>query len=65
MCPVAAESKNSKPSSKKKINEKINTNLEKVVGEDSDINSQNCKYWSIFFTFLLYKNKQIEELKLV
>ena len=30
MCPVAAESKNSKPSSKKKINKKINTNLETV-----------------------------------
>ena len=28
MCPVAAESKNSNPSSKKKITKKINTNLE-------------------------------------
>ena len=34
MCPVAAESKNSKPSSKKKINKKINTNLGTVVEED-------------------------------
>ena len=40
MCPVAAESKNSKPSSKKKISKKINTNLETVVEEDSN-NSQN------------------------
>ena len=39
MCPVAAESKNSKPSSKKKINKKINTNLETVVEE----NSQNLQ----------------------
>ena len=29
MCPVAAESKNSNPSSKKKINKKIDSNLEK------------------------------------
>ena len=35
MCPVAAESKNSKPSSKKKINKKINTNLETVIEEQS------------------------------
>ena len=40
MCPVAAESKNSKPSSKKKINKKLNTNLETVVEEDSNKNSQ-------------------------
>ena len=40
MCPVAAESKNSKPSSKKKINKKVNTNLNKVVEEDSNDNSQ-------------------------
>ena len=42
MCPVAAGSKNSKPSSKK-INKKINTNLETVVKEDSDKNSQNLQ----------------------
>ena len=36
MCPVAAESKNSKPSSKKKINKKINTNLETLVEGDSN-----------------------------
>ena len=34
MCPVAAESKNSNSSSKKKINKKINTNLETIVEED-------------------------------
>ena len=43
MCPVAAESKNSKPSSKKKINKKINTNLETVVEEDSIKNNQTLK----------------------
>ena len=42
MCPVAAESKNSKPSSKKKINKKI-TNLETVVEEESNINSQSLQ----------------------
>ena len=36
MCPVAAESKNSKPSSKK-----INTNLGTVVEEDIKKNSQS------------------------
>ena len=41
MCPVAAESKNFKPSAKKKINKKINTNLETVVEEDSSKNTQN------------------------
>ena len=40
MCPVAAESKNSKPSSKKNINKKINTNLGTVVEEDIKKNSQ-------------------------
>ena len=43
MCPVAAESKNSKPSSKKKINKKINTNLETAVVEENDINRQSLK----------------------
>ena len=41
MCPVAAESKNSKPSSKKKINKKINTNLGTVVEEDIKKNGQS------------------------
>ena len=41
MCPVAAESKNSKPSSKKKINKKINTNLETVVEEENNITRQS------------------------
>ena len=40
MCPVAAESKNSKPSSKKKINNKINTDLETLVEKDKN-NSQD------------------------
>jgi len=38
MCPVAAESKNSKSSSQKKINKKINTNLGTVVEEDINKN---------------------------
>ena len=42
MCPVAAESKNSKPSSKKKITKKINSNLETVV-EDIDKNGQSLE----------------------
>ena len=40
MCPVAAESKNSKPSSKKKLNKKTNTNLGTVVEEDINKNGQ-------------------------
>ena len=43
MCPVAAESKNSKPSSKKKINKKMNTNLETVVEGDSNKNNQTLQ----------------------
>ena len=43
MCPVAAESKNSKPSSKKKINKKINSSLETVVEGDSKKNIQNLQ----------------------
>ena len=43
MCPVAAESKNSKPSSKKKINKKINTNLETVVEDEKNINPQSLQ----------------------
>ena len=33
MCPVAAESKNSNVRSKKKVNKKINTNLDLFVEE--------------------------------
>ena len=43
MCPVAAESKGSKSSTKKKINKKITTNLETAVDEDSNKNSQNLQ----------------------
>ena len=43
MCPVAAESKNSKPSSKKKINKKINTNLGTVVEEDTNKSLQSLQ----------------------
>ena len=41
MCPVAAESKNSKPSSKKRINKKINSNLETIVEEDNNFHNQS------------------------
>ena len=34
MCPVAAESKNSNPTSKKKINKKFDSNLEKGREEE-------------------------------
>ena len=37
MCPVAAESKNSNPSSKKKIIKKIDSNLEKDQKEEEQI----------------------------
>jgi len=43
MCPVAAESKNSKPSSKKRINKKINTNVETVVEEENNINRESLQ----------------------
>ena len=43
MCPVAAESKNSQLSSKKKINKKINTNLETVVEDEKNINTQSLQ----------------------
>ena len=43
MCPVAAESKNSKPSSKKKINKKINSNLETIVEEDNNFHNQSIE----------------------
>ena len=43
MCPVTAESKNSNPSSKKKINKKIKANLQTVVEEDSNNNIQDLR----------------------
>ena len=43
MCPVAAESKNSKSSSTKKINKKINANLGTVVEEDINKNGQSLE----------------------
>ena len=41
MCPVAAESKNSKPSSKKNINKKINSNLNKIVDKENNMLTKN------------------------
>ena len=41
MCPVAAKSKNSNPSSKKKINKKINSNLEKYQEDEKIIKSRS------------------------
>ena len=43
MCPVAAKSKNSKPSSKKNINKKINNNLNTLVEEEKNNNSQTIE----------------------
>ena len=43
MCPVAAESKSSNPSSKKKINKKISTNLDAVVERDENIQTQKIQ----------------------
>ena len=48
MCPVAAESKNFKPNSKKKINKKINPNLETVVEEDRNINNQALHFQALY-----------------
>ena len=61
MCPVAAESKNSKPSSKKKINKKINSNLETVFEEDSNKNSQKFKASSDLNEAGLENNNEISE----
>ena len=61
MCPVAAESKNSKPSSKKKINKKINTNLETVVEEDSNKNTQNLQTSSELNESSIEKNNEFSE----
>ena len=58
MCPVAAESKNSKPSSKKKINKKINTNSEAVVEEVSNKNSQNLQTSSELDTSRIENNNE-------
>ena len=55
MCPIAAESKNSKSRSKKKLNKNINPSaetelsnntVEKVVNNDNELenNNQNCCY---------------------
>ena len=61
MCPVAAESKNSKPSSKKKINKKINTNLETVVEEDGIKNSQNLQTSSELNESSIEKNNEFSD----
>ena len=62
MCPVAAESKNSKPSSKKKINKKINANLETVVVEDDGIkNSQNLQTSSELNESSIEKNNEFSD----
>ena len=43
MCPVATESKNSNPISKKKINKKINTNVDTVVQEENNLHAHNVE----------------------
>ena len=42
MCPVAAESKNSKPSSKKKINKKTDMNVSEAAKHEKDIHDQDA-----------------------
>ena len=42
MCPVAAESKNSNPIPKKKINKKINLKLDESVDQEKIINNQEA-----------------------
>ena len=49
MCPVATESKNSKASSKKKINKKISANLGSVVEEDINKNVQSLDKSSVLY----------------
>ena len=61
MCPVTAESKNSKPSSTKKINKKINTNLETVVEDDSNKNSQNLQKTSGFNESSIENNNEFSD----
>ena len=61
MCPVAAESKNSKPSSKKKITKQFNTNIETVVEEDHNINSQNLKGASASNESSLNNNNEFDD----
>ena len=61
MCPVAAESKNSKPSSKKKINKKINPNLETVVEEENNIDSQSLQTSSNSLESGIETNKEFSD----
>jgi len=61
MCPVAAESKNSKPSSKKKIHKKINTSLETAVEEDRIKNSQNLQTSSELNESSIEKNNEFSD----
>ena len=42
MCPVAAESKNSKPSSKKKINKKTDVNVNEAIKHEKHIHDQDA-----------------------
>ena len=61
MCPVAAESKNSKPSARKNINKKINTNLETVVEKDTINNSQNLQTSSELNESSIEKNNEFSD----
>ena len=61
MSPVAAESKNSKPSSKKKINKKINTSLDTVVAAENNIQSPNTKESSDLNVNIIENNNELNE----
>ena len=61
MCPVTAESKNSKPSSNKKINKKINTNIETVVEEKNNINSQSLQTSSNLRESIIETNNEFSD----
>ena len=50
MCPVAAKSKNSNTSSKKKINKKIDSNLKKTQGDEKIITDQDNIHEAQFAT---------------
>ena len=61
MSPVAAESKNSKPSSKKKINKKINTSLDTVVAAENNIQSPNTQESSDLNVNIIENNDELNE----
>ena len=61
MSPVAAESKNSKPSSKKKINKKINASLDTVVAAENNIQSPKTQESSNLNVNIIENNDELNE----